>query len=82
MNYLEKLYYNMEKLSDDWTDSPEVRAASDKLEKALGDELYGKYEDEINDCESANHKEGFIKGFQYAVSLLTSGKEALTSCNS
>lgn len=81
MSYLEKIYYNMEKLSDDWTDTPEIRAASDKLEKALGEELYIKYEDEISDCESANHKEGFIKGFQYAVSLLTSGREAPALCN-
>lgn len=74
MSNLEKLYYNMDKISDNWTDSPELRAASNRLEEALGEELYRKYEDEICDCESANHKEGFVKGFQYAVSLLTSGK--------
>lgn len=74
MNYLEKLYYNMDKLNDNWVDTPEVKAASDRLEEALGDELYAKYEDEICDCTAANHKEGFIKGFQYAISLLTSGK--------
>lgn len=74
MNNLEKLYYNMDKLSDNWTDTPEVKAASDRLEEALGEELYLKYEDEICNCQSANHKEGFVKGFQYAVSLMTSGK--------
>lgn len=74
MSNLEKLYYNMEKLYDDWADTPETKAASDRLENALGDELYMKYEDEICDCQSANHKDGFMKGFQYAVSLLTSGK--------
>lgn len=74
MSDLEKLYYNMEKLSDDWTDTPELKAARDKLQKALGEELCVKYEDEICDCEAANHKEGFIKGFEYAVSLLTGGK--------
>lgn len=74
MSNLEKLYYNMEKLSDNWVDTPELKAASDRLEKALGNELYTKYEDEICECESANHKEGFVKGFQYAVSLLTGGK--------
>jgi len=74
MSNLETLYYNMDKLNDNWTDTPEVKAASDRLEEALGDELYSKYEDEICDCTAANHKEGFIKGFQYAVSLLTSEK--------
>lgn len=74
MSNLEKLYYNMDKLNDNWADTEEVKAASDRLEEALGDELYAKYEDEICDCTAANHKEGFIKGFQYAMSLLISGK--------
>jgi hypothetical protein len=76
MNSIEKLYYNMDKLNENWTDTPEVKAASDRLEEALGDELYAKYEDEICNCTAANHKEGFVKGFQYAISLLTGGKEA------
>lgn len=74
MSNLETLYYNMDKLTDNWTDALEVDAACDRLEEALGDELYSKYEDEICECQIANHKDGFIKGFQYAVSLLTSGK--------
>ena len=74
MNSIEKLYYNMDKLNENWTDTPEVKAASDRLEEALGDELYAKYEDEICNCTAANHKEGFVKGFQYAISLLTGGK--------
>ncbi len=74
MSNLEKLYYSMDKLDDNWTDTPEVMDAIDSLEQALGDKLYAKYEDEITNCLSANHKEGFIKGFEYAVSLLTSGK--------
>lgn len=77
MSNLEKLYYNMHELSDNWVDMPEVRAASDRLEEVLGHELYTKYEGEISDCESAHEKQGFISGFQYAVSLLTSGKEAV-----
>ncbi len=76
MNSIEKLYYNMDKLNENWTDTPEVKAASDRLEEALGDELYAKYEDEICNCTAANHKEGFVKGFQYAISLLTGGKAA------
>lgn len=74
MSNLEKLYYSMDKISDNWVDSPELRAATNRLEEALGDELYAKYEEEICDCAVVNHKEGFVKGFQYAVSLLTSGK--------
>lgn len=74
MSNLERLYYNMEKISDDWMDSPEVRTATDRLEEALGGELYTRYEAEICDCAAENHKDGFIKGFRYAVSLLTSEK--------
>ena len=74
MSNLEKLYYNMEKLIDDWVDMPETKEASDRLEEALGEELYEEYEDIICECMSVNEKQGFIKGFQYAVSLLTSGK--------
>jgi hypothetical protein len=40
----------------------------------MGKELYGKYEDEIIDCTDANEKQGFIFGFQYAVSLLVNGE--------
>lgn len=76
MSNIEKLYYNMDKISDNWVDSPELRATANRLEEALGDELYAKYEDEICNCTAANHKEGFVKGFQYAVSLLTGGKAA------
>lgn len=74
MTTIERLYYNIDKLSDDWECQPEISAASDRLEKALGRELYTKYEDEISDHGEANLKDGFIKGFQYAVSLLTNGK--------
>lgn len=79
MNNLEKLYYNMDKLSDNWTDTPEVKAASDKLEKAIGAEVCEKAEDEICRCMSANEKQGFIHGFQYAVSLLTNASSETTS---
>lgn len=74
MTTIEKLYYNMHVLSDNWIASPEAMEKSDRLEEALGHKLYMKYENEINDCESAYEKQGFISGFQYAVSLFTSGK--------
>lgn len=76
MSNIEKLYYNIDTLSDDCTDSDEVRQARKNVESVLGRENYLKYEDEICDLELALEKQGFILGFQYAVSLLTSGKEA------
>ncbi len=74
MSNLEKLYYNMEKLSDDWCDMKETREARDKLEKAIGAKLYAKYEDEICSCMGLYEKRGYIQGFAYEVSLLTSGR--------
>ncbi len=74
MSNIEKLYYNMEKLTDNWNDMPEKKAANEKLEEAVGQDFYLKYEDVICDCMVANEKQGFILGFQYAVSLLTGGK--------
>lgn len=76
MSAIEKIYYNMERLSDNWDDEPETKAASDRLEQAMGDELFMRYEDEICRCKCANHKDGFVKGFEYAVSLLTAGRTA------
>ncbi|MCM1256502.1 MAG: hypothetical protein NC307_01455 [Roseburia sp.] len=75
MTNLEKLYYNLHNLMDKTRDSEEVRKASNNVENALGDELFAKYEDEITDYASASQKQGFITGFKYAVSLMTSGKE-------
>lgn len=74
MTTIERLYYNMEHLSDDWENQSEISAASDRMEEALGRELYTKYGDEITHWEDVTHKDGFIKGFQYAVLLLTNGK--------
>lgn len=77
MSNLEKLYYNMENLSDNWCDEPGVESASDRLSRAMGDELCAKYEDEILNLQCENHKDGFIKGFQYAMSLM--GTKAVTA---
>lgn len=74
MSNLEKLYYNFDKLIDNFDDTPEVKEARNNLEKVLGREAYTKYETEISILESKSEKQGFITGFQYAVSLLTSGK--------
>lgn len=74
MSEIEKIYYNMEKLSEDWGDMPETEKAYEAMEAALGEKNLIKYEDEICDYGAANEKQGFIKGFQYAVSLLTCGR--------
>ena len=74
MSNIEKLYYNMHKLSDDYKDTEEVEQARDNVESVLGRETYFECESEIAILASATEKQGFITGFQYAVSLLTSGK--------
>lgn len=74
MSNLENIYCNMEKLTDDFIDTEETKAALHALSEGLGYELYGKYEDEILLYATANEKQGFIYGFRYAVSLLTDGK--------
>ncbi len=72
MKNIEKLYYNMENLSDNWGDMPETRKANKELENALGRKLYMEHEEKILAYMVASEKQGFIRGFQYAVSLLTS----------
>lgn len=74
MDNLEKLYYNFHKLSDNYADTEEVKEARDNVENVLGKETYFECESEISILASENEKQGFINGFQYAVSLLTSGK--------
>ena len=54
MNNLEKLYYNMDKLSDECRDLEDTKEARDAMEKAIGAEVYEKAEDEICCCMSAN----------------------------
>ena len=77
MNSIEKLYYNMDKLVDNWKDSEEVIKAQDAMGKAIGAEVCEKAEDEICCCMSANEKQGFVHGFQYAVSLLTNAQNSI-----
>lgn len=74
MSNIERLYYNMDKLIDNYADTEEVKRTLDRLETVFGRELYAKYEDEISDYVSASEKQGFITGFQYAVSLMSSEK--------
>ncbi len=74
MSNLEKLYYNMHILNDGYVDTDETKAARNAVENALGEKAYIEYEDKISDLTASAEKQGFITGFQYAVSLLTSGK--------
>lgn len=74
MSNLEKLYYNLDRLIDNFDDTPEVKEARNNLEKVLGRETYTKYKTEVSILEYKSERQGFITGFQYAVSLLTSGK--------
>lgn len=74
MSNIEKLYYNMHLLKDNYVDSEETKEARNVLEEALGTKMYIKYEDELSTLTASVEKQGFITGFQYAVSLLTSGK--------
>jgi len=55
-------------------DSKEVLAARDKLEECLGDNYTKEVEDIAGDLGYFSNEQGFIEGFRYAVSLLTSGK--------
>lgn len=74
MSNLEELYNNMHILVDEYKDTDETKAARVAVENALGGKDYMKYEDKILHLAGSSEKQGFINGFQYAVSLLTSGK--------
>ncbi len=74
MSEIEKIYYNMDKLRDDLTDTEEVEETYEKLKAALGKSKMIEVEDYISDYAVSHEKQGFIWGFQYAVSLLTCGK--------
>lgn len=82
MSYIEKLFNNLDKLIDNYVDTEETKKARKDMEESLGRELYFEHEEEIATLLVANEKQGFMYGFQYAVSLLTSGREILESCNS
>ena len=78
MSELEKLfyYYNAEVGKNDFK---ETKEASENVwnylkEKEKEKSSYLDAEEKIIALASANEKQGFINGFQYAVTLLTSGK--------
>lgn len=78
MNAVEKIYYNMDKLSDNYVDLAESIEASDKVTSAIKslvpEDKQLKFSDEVSHSQAAYEKQGFIYGFNFAVSLLTSGK--------
>lgn len=78
MSEIEKIYYNMDKLSDGFTELPETEKASERLYDLLGKEFILEHEDIITSLTSANEKQGFIYGFQYAIRLLMEGKQVNT----
>lgn len=72
---IEKIYFNFEKLADDYRDLPETLAAHHKtMEFLIAHKMPKKIELEVDDllCEIAhkNERQGFLYGFQYAVRLL------------
>lgn len=80
MSEIEKIYYNFEKLNDDFVDLPETKQASNEVGEIIENMVpSGKLElqDAITGLCALNEKQGFIYGFQYAVALLTCGKRAV-----
>lgn len=74
MSSIEKVYYNLHLLKDNYLDSEETKSARNKVEKELGEKNYLKFEDVISDLTASVEKQGFITGFQYAVSLFTNDR--------
>lgn len=74
MGEIERIYYNMDKLSDNYSDTPEAKEARDRLEEAIGEDAFLNLEDRICGYGAAQEKQGFIMGFRYAVNLLVGVK--------
>ena len=78
MSEVEKIYYNMDKLTDNFVDLPESEEARKKFdadfEKMIPEDKRMAFSDLMTNATSAYEKQGFIYGFNYAVALLTSGK--------
>ena len=75
MTAIEKVYYNMDKLYDNFVDLPEtleVRAEFERnVEELIPAEKKMYFNDSLMALTAANEKQGFLYGFQYAVSLFT-----------
>ncbi len=72
---IENIFWNFEKLNEEYVDLPETRKASEELTNFLiGNGMtrkeYMEIEDFISSATIQHEKQGFIYGFQYAIKLL------------
>lgn len=72
---IEKLYYSLDRLMDDYADLPEtLQAYRDAMAYLKEHKMPPKIEMEVNDLLSdiayKNERQGFLYGFQYAIRLL------------
>lgn len=70
MKDLYNFYANNYRLED----SAEMTAAREKAEKYFGENYNDEIEDIVGEVSYYSCEQGFIEGFRYAASLLTSGK--------
>lgn len=80
MKEIEKIFYNLDILTDTYIDFPETRIIMDKIFESIekmeileetGEIQQKKLFDIISDYGEAMEKQGFIYGFRYAAALLT-----------
>ena len=72
---IEKIYNNIEKLTDGYADLPETQQAYDNAmsylkEHKLPPKIEPEVSDLLNDINYYGERQGFLYGFQYAVRLL------------
>lgn len=88
MEAIEKLYYNIERLEENYVDFDFKREQSKRATKAIKhlamihhgvdiDEVVMDVLDKVNDSEAACERQGFIYGFSYAMKLMGQSKEVL-----
>ena len=72
---IEKIFYNFDRLNEEYVDLPEVTESYREIEKLLTEKEESKAErikilNLVNEATYYGEKQGFIYGFQYAVRLL------------
>lgn len=72
---IEKIYNNLDRLIDDYTDLPEtLQAYRDAMaylkEHKMPTKIEMKVDDLLSDIAYKNERQGFLYGFQYAIRLL------------
>lgn len=74
---IEKIYYNLHILMDDYQDLPETKESDDKFGEyirehiGVGKRMEMEIDDLLGECKAKYEKQGFIYGFEYVVRLLT-----------